>query len=502
MELTTGTVLLAVVAFIIGGLFVFVVARYREHYLNKGRRERYRKGIELAHQEAELRVRELRLQNEEAMRAKEAEFHKRSLEVDAALAEAARTKALAEARQSNMEQREKELQDMKAALGAERARYRNEVFRLVDIPSGKLREIAHELVKQECANDIARLRREIIGRGETEIRAEARRVLVDTMQRLTTEVSHEANAVLVTLPTDSTKARLIGREGRNIRAFEEVTGVTLLIDETPNSVLVSSFDPVRREVARLALERLIKDGRVHPESIEQFVKTAREEVLRNAIDLGRNAIEDLDLVMPSAEIVALLGRLHFRLSVNQNTLTHSIEVARIGALIACELGIDPLPAKRAGLLHDIGKAIDADDGDSHALAAGKLLRREGERPDIVNAVEAHHGEVEPKSIYAPIVVLADKISASRPGARISDMNKYFERAQALEKIAKSFPGVTEAFSVRAGADLRVSINAGKLTDDDARETARRIRLAIEEKNYPGTIHITVIRSMVIKEEAR
>jgi ribonuclease Y len=300
------------------------------------------------------------------------------------------------------------------------------------------------------------------------------------------------------------KGRLIGREGRNIKSFEQVTGTTLLIDETPESVLVSSFDPVRREIARLALEALIRDGRIHPANIEDFVEKARNQVLANACELGSAAVNDLGLPPPNPSITELLGRLHFRLSINQNTLAHSIEVARLSGLIATELGLDPLPAKRAGLFHDIGKAMDSDECDcSHALAGARILRRCDEDPRVINAVAAHHGEEEPTSIYAPILVLADKISAARPGARTNSQDGYIERMKKLEVIARDFPGVSEAYAVMAGREMRVIVSPDKLTAEESKEIARKIRARIEDElQYPGTIHLVIIREQRFHEEAR
>jgi ribonuclease Y len=385
----------------------------------------------------------------------------------------------------------------------EHDRLTQELQRLAGLNPDQARALTIETLRKEMTEEVRMLRHEMLDQSEQEVADEARRKLLSAMQRLTTQTTQDATSVLVYLPSEEMKGRIVGREGRNIRTFEQATGATLLIDDTPGQVLVSCFDPVRREIARIALERIVKDGRVTPTLIEETVRTAAEEVVKLARRLGRDAVRDLGLPPMHETVEELLGRLHFRLSANQNTLAHSIEVAQLCAMLAAEIGIDPIPAKRAGLLHDLGKAIEAEAGGSHALAGAALLRRLGEDPRVVNAVAAHHREVEAESLYAPLVMIADSASGSRPGARASTLESFVQRARGLEEIAQSFDGVREAFAFQAGRELRVIVDPGKVDDTAAAELARRIRLLVEEKlSYPGTVKIVLIREQRFTEEAR
>ncbi len=339
-------------------------------------------------------------------------------------------------------------------------------------------------------------------RSEADLKAEAKRVLLAVMQRMASQPAHDVTATIVQLPNDEMKGRIIGREGRNIKAFEASTGVTLLIDESPNMVLISSFDPVRREVAKIALQALVADGRIHPASIEDQVHRAQAEINTHVLAAAEEAVQKLKLSGIHPEILQVLGRLQFRHSFAQNVLDHSIEVAQFASLIASELGLDPQLAKRAGLLHDLGKAIEAELEGSHAHIGAEFARRFGEAPVIVNAIAAHHEEVKPESLYAGIVVLADTLSAVRPGARAESMAAYIERLQRLERIALDLPGVQQAYAIQAGREVRVVVAPGAVGDSEAREIATKIRQRIEDElQYPSTIKITVIREQRFTETA-
>ncbi len=456
----------------------------------------HRKDIEMAAREAELRVRELRAKDEEELRAK-------SARTDAELARAEAVRVAADAAAKDADDARAEAERTAQELAREKKNLAREAMRIAGLTASEARKTAMEAVRAECEDDLSRLRAEILGKRADDLRDEARRILVDTMQRLAPSVVHEAGAAIVPIPDESMKGRLIGREGRNIKAFETLTGTTLMIDETPDSVLVSSFDPVRREIARVALEALVRDGRIHPSSIEAFVESAREQVLASAHELGREAAEKAGVSVSDHEVLELLGRLHFRLSANQNTLDHSVETAHLCALLAAELGIDPAPARRSGLLHDIGKAMTEDTDLGHAGAGAAVLRRLGEDSRVVNAVAAHHGEVEPESLYAAILKLADGISATRPGARSSTLEGYVERVRGLETLAKSFPGVVEAHAIQAGREVRVIVEPAKVSEDEAQSLARKIRVRIEEEmHYPGSVRIVLIREQRFHEEAR
>ncbi len=322
------------------------------------------------------------------------------------------------------------------------------------------------------------------------------------MQRIASTPDASNAASTVALPNDEMKGRIIGKEGRNIKAFEALTGVTLMIDELPGSVLISCFDPVRREAARVALELLVKDGRIHPASIEESIQNGQKEIENLVFQYGEEAVQKLNLTGIPSEVLSLLGKLKYRYSFNQNTLEHSIECAYICSMLASELGLDPNLAKRAGLLHDIGKAVEHEYEGSHATMAAKILRGYGENEAVANAVEAHHKEVEPTSLYAPLLMIADSVSATRPGARVESLDAYVKRLERLESIAKVIPGVSEVYAIQAGREIRVMVEPDRVEEKDARRIARTIRNRIEEElQYPSTIKVTVIREQRFTETA-
>jgi ribonuclease Y len=299
------------------------------------------------------------------------------------------------------------------------------------------------------------------------------------------------------------KGRIIGRDGRNIRTFEAVTGVNLVVDDTPESVSVSTFDPVRREIARIALERLVEDGRIHPASIEEAYEKAKAQVDESIRDAGEWALLEVGLTRLHPEIIQLLGRLKYRTSYGQNVLNHLVESAHIAGMLASELGIDPTEAKRAAFLHDIGKAVSHEVGGSHALIGAEIARRFGEDASIVHAIEAHHNEVEPRTLTAVLVQAADAVSAARPGARREALEAYVKRLGQLEEIAASYTGVDRVFAMQAGREIRVVVDPGSVDDLAASELARTIARRFEEDlQYPGQIEVTVIREFRAKDYAR
>lgn len=478
MPLADDQSILAAVAFSSGAIVAYAVAKWRENTLGAIRDARLRSEVELARREATVEAAELHAQAEaehqSAARAK---------------AEAAvETLAAGELSRENLRQRDHLVRELQ---------------RLAGVTPEQARDLLLDQLREEYGAEAQHLRRGLLDQVEQDIDDEARRTLLAAMQRLTASTTQDATLLSVSLPNEEMKGRLIGREGRNIRTFEQATGATLLIDETPGLAMVSCFDPVRRETARIALERIVKDGRISPGLIEDSVRAAAEEVVKHARRLGRDAVRDLGLPPMDASVEELLGRLHFRLSANQNTLTHSVEVAQLCAMLAAEIGIDPVPAKRAGLLHDLGKAVEAEAGGSHALVGAALLRRLGEDPRVVNAVAAHHREVEAESLYAPLVMIADAASGSRPGARSSTLESYALRVRRLEEVAMSFDGVREAYAFQSGRELRVIIDPVKLDDFAANELARRLRLKVEETlSYQGSVKIVLIREQRFTEEAR
>lgn len=366
----------------------------------------------------------------------------------------------------------------------------------------EIRKQLREEVMLECQDELRALRREVLERSDQDIENEAKRILISSMQRLASRPNNDITATIVQLPTEEMKGRIIGREGRNIKVFEAATGVTLLIDESPQMVLISSFDPVRREIARVALEALVKDGRIHPASIEEFVKRAQDEVGLQSQQAGEEAVARLGINGLNPEVIKLLGMLKYRFSYTQNVLDHSVEVGFLCSLIASEVGLDPNLAKRAGLLHDIGKAVDGEYEGSHAHIGAEFIKRHGETPIVVNAVAAHHEEVQPETVYAGLVILADTVSAVRPGARAESMTNYIQRLARLEKLALSLEGVQQAFAIQAGREIRVVVSPQQVTDERARDLAKTLRNRIEDElQYPSTIKITVIRESRFTETA-
>jgi ribonuclease Y len=491
-------------------LVVWAFLRARKRDL----RDRAENILNLARKEAEILARDLRTRAEQEISQTRTQFQGEQQAANAhrqaAETEVAESRARLETRADELARRESffnsrhaEIEALRDQLERQSQLYRERLRGAATLNEEQLRAALREEVRTESAAELRDLRNELRNRAETELQDESRRILIDSLQRITSVVPAEIGATLVRLPNEEMKGRIIGREGRNIKAFESATGVTLMIDETPDAVLVSSFDPVRREVARLALERLVADGRIHPASIEEFVRAADDEVRHNFAVLGEKAVARLHLATVHPELVSLLGKLHFRLSNNQNTLDHSVEVASICSFIAAELGLDPEPARRAGLFHDLGKALNGDHPGSHALAAADLLRTYGEDPRVINAVAAHHQEVPPESVYAPLLIIADASSAARPGARSESIAGYLQRVRSLEDLARAFPGVTDAYAMQAGREVRVIVAPERMTDEQARQLALDLRHRIEnDLNYQGAIKITVIRETRFSETAK
>ncbi len=490
---------------------VLVVLFFRRQMLRM--REAQRLSLDVELREAKLKLREERSEMELSLKMQQAESERLLASRENTLADRTReierqaerlrdTETQLELKSRDLTREQQLLSDAEHEAEKVRRLYRLKLHQIAQMDEEDARQLLLRTTEKECAAEIYDLRRAKLGRAESEIHDEAKRILLAAMQRITSQPMNDATATVVDLPSEEMKGRIIGREGRNIRTFEHATGTTLMIDETPDSVMISCFDPVRREIARISLEALLRDGRIHPASIEEQVAQAEEQMRANVIELGESALRKLRLNDVHPEIVVLLGKLHYRLSNNQNTLAHSIEVANFCALIAAEIGLDPAIAKRAGLLHDIGKAVDEDYVGSHAMAGADVIKQHGEDPRVVNATAAHHNEVPAKSAYAGLVMVADALSAVRPGARASSIDGFIQRVRSIEEIAASQHGVSEAYAIQAGREVRVIVEPEVLGDEEARQLARTIRQRIEnELNFPGSIEITVIREQRYTETA-
>lgn len=409
-----------------------------------------------------------------------------------------------------LRRQEEALHQRSAALGQEEDRVAQiGLTRLKQLEelAGLTRQQAKDLflkeIQVESSRDAANVSRTIIDEARTKAEAKARDIISQAIQRYASNHTNDVTTTSISLADVDIKGRIIGREGRNIRAFENATGVTVLIDDTPNTVVLSSFDPVRREVAREGMMRLIEDGRIHPNRIEEVVAQVSQEMEQTITRLGEEAVTQVGIGPLHPEIVKVLGRLHFRRSFSQNLLRHSVEVAQLTGLIAAELGVDLEDAKRAGLLHDIGKAMDQETPGPHALIGADLIRRYGENEVVVNGVASHHFEVQPEGVIGILVNAADAISASRPGARSESMTTYLKRVESLERMGMACPGVEKCYSVHAGRELRVFVKPTDLTDDESFALARELAQRVEtELQYPGQIRVTVIRETRCVEVAK
>ncbi len=367
----------------------------------------------------------------------------------------------------------------------------------------KARALILERTEAEMTKEIASMIKEREAEAKLEVDKKAKNLLVESMQRYANDVTTEQTVSTITLPSDDMKGRLIGREGRNIRTIEAVTGVDLIIDDTPEAIVISSFDPFRREIARITIESLIKDGRIHPTRIEEIYDKVCKDMNARVLEIGNETIQDLGLTKFDPELVALIGKLNFRTSYGQNALNHSIEVAKLSGLIASELGENVNLAKRAGLLHDIGKSIDFEIEGSHIEIGATIAKKYHEDAVVLNAISSHHGDHEATSIISNIVQIADTLSAARPGARNDSLENYIQRLEQLEALGNKLEGVEKTYALQAGRELRVMVKPDEVDDLTSYKIARDLKEKIEnEMQYPGTIKITVIRETRVQEEAK
>ncbi len=415
-----------------------------------------------------------------------------------------------ERRADNFEKREKDLENQLQNVEQQK----QEIEKLHDLEMVELQKIA-ALTKEEAkARLLSEMEKELVAekaalireqdqKAKETVNKDAKEMLCYAIQKCAADHSQETTVSIVALPNDEMKGRIIGREGRNIKALETLTGIDLIIDDTPEAVVLSGFDPLRREVAKIALEKLIEDGRIHPAKIEEMVEKAKEEVENTIKEEGERAVLETGVIGLHPDIVKLLGKLKYRTSYGQNVLNHSIEVSNLARIMADELGLDPKLARRAGLLHDIGKALDHDMEGTHVEIGVEVLKKYKENPLVVNAVEAHHGDVEPQTLEAVLVQAADAISASRPGARRETLEAYIKRLQNLEEIADSFDGVEKSFAIQAGREVRIIVKPEKISDDQMTILARDVAKKVEnEMDYPGQIKVNIIRETRVVDYAK
>ena len=408
-----------------------------------------------------------------------------------------------ERREGELSAKEKELQKKEKQVNELQEQRVQELEKVSGMTSEEAKEFLLKSVEEEAKVDAARIYKQYETRAKEDADKKAQEYVVTAIQKCAVDHVSESTISVVELPGDEMKGRIIGREGRNIRALEQATGVDLIIDDTPEAVVLSSFDPIRREVARIALEKLIVDGRIHPARIEETVEKARKEVENRIREEGENALQEVGVHGVHPELVRLLGRMTFRTSYGQNALKHSIEVSQLSGLLAGEIGLDVRMAKRAGLLHDIGKSIDHEVEGSHIQIGADLCRKYKEPAVVINAVESHHGDVEPQSLIACVVQAADAISAARPGARRETLETYTNRLKDLENIANSFQGVEKSFAIQAGREVRVMVVPEQVSDADMVLLARDISKKIgDELQYPGQIKVNVIRESRVTDYAK
>jgi ribonuclease Y len=383
------------------------------------------------------------------------------------------------------------------------AQQKAQLLKITNMTTDEARELLLQRLEREVEKDANSLIEKRFIEAKEQAAAKAREIIITTIQRYAAEHTSDYTVSTVDIPSDEMKGRVIGREGRNIRAFEKASGVDVIVDDTPGVIVISSFDPVRREVARRSLEKLIQDGRIHPGRIEEIVAETATEVDQEVTEIGKKAALEANVLNLHPKMYELLGRLNFRTSYGQNVLRHSIEVAYLCQIMADELGLDGALARRCGLLHDIGKAVDHEVEGGHPHIGAELAKRYNEKPAIINAIESHHGDGEATSLYTPLVSAADAISASRPGARRESLERYVRRLEQLETIANNFQGVKQSFAIQAGREIRVIVDAGEVDDGMTIRLARDIAKKVEaEMEYPGEIKVTLLREVRAVEYAR
>ncbi|MBC8379283.1 MAG: ribonuclease Y [Planctomycetes bacterium] len=504
-----------------GAIVAFIIQRTVSNSRSKVLAEELENRIETAKKQAETIVKEAQLdaasekmkKREELaneMNARENQIRKQELEIS-------RREDLLERKQEKLQQQESKLNNTEKELDKQMTSYqnrnkelsslivqqKNQLLKITSLDMEQAKELLLTRLEDECEREMGQIIQRRVTQTEEMAEEKSKEVINLAIQRYAAEQTCEVSVSMVDIPSDDMKGRIIGREGRNIRAFEKSTGVDVIVDDTPGVIVVSGFNPIRREVARLSMERLIQDGRIHPTRIEEVVNLTKKDVHAKVTQIGKEAAEEVDVRGLNNKVIGMLGALHYRTSYGQNVLRHSVEVAFLAQVMADELGLDGSIAKRAGLLHDIGKAMDREIEGGHPAIGTNFLRRFKESSIILNAVEAHHGDIPADNAYTPLVAAADAISASRPGARRETLERYIKRLEKLEDIAAGFEGVENCYAIQAGREIRVIVNADKIKDDSAMKTARDIAKKIEdEMTYPGEIKVTLLREVRCVEYAR
>lgn len=517
MEFTTTSIITLIIGLLVGAVGVFViviltgagVGKKAEKLLNAAKKEaeKYKRDsiLELKEesyklkQETDKEIKEKKqeiLQSEERLLTREKSLDKREEMLQ-------NRDNMLEQKDNNLNALQKQIQEKELKMDDLLKQEMEQLENIAKFSKEKAHDMILERVENDMAREIALLIKEKEAEAKLEVDKKAKNLLVNSMQRYSNDVANIQTVTTIDLPNDDMKGRLIGREGRNIRTIEAVTGVDLIIDDTPEAIVISSFDPFRREIAKITIETLIKDGRIHPTRIEEIYEKTCNDMNARVIELGNDAIVELGLSKFDPELVKLIGKLNFRTSYGQNALQHSKEVAHLSGLIAAELGENINLAKRAGLLHDIGKSIDFEVEGSHVDIGVDIAKKYKEDKIVINAIHSHHGDTDPKSVIAVITQIADTLSAARPGARNDSMENYIKRLEQLEEIGNGFEGVEKTYAMQAGREVRVIVKPDEIDDIKSFKVARDIKDKIEkEMQYPGTIKITVIRETRAVEEAK
>ncbi len=503
-------IVLPIAGIVLGWIIRWLYARFQ---LSASEREAERIKQD-AVKEAEAQKKEILLEAKDQLirerNLQERENRERRAEVQKYEARVSKKEELLDKRSSEFDKREQEydskiaaMKKREDALSLQEETYRLELERISGLSAQEAKDLIIKNLEADAKHDAQALLNKIEQDAQLSAEKKAQEILVTTIQRIATETTGDITVATVALPSDEMKGRIIGREGRNIRALETLTGVDIIIDDTPEAVVISCFDPVRKEIAKQSLERLVSDGRIHPARIEEIVQKVTRETQQKIYEEGEKALFELGIHNMNQDGVRALGRLYFRTSYGQNVLTHSKEVAEIASLLATEVGANRELAKRAALLHDIGKGAENDSDQNHAEVGAEMARKMGEEQRVINAIAAHHNDCEPSTIEAVLVQIADAISAARPGARRETVDNYVKRLENLEETAEKFAGVEKAYAIQAGRELRILVNNEKIADGEVKDLAQKIARQIEtDLRYPGRIKITMIRETRIVEYAR